>query len=58
MLIIAYGMGIITQDYRLVVSRKRSKELLEEFRNNFDSLWERIIVDPVDGIRISGFVDE
>ena len=51
-------MGIITQDYRLVVSRKRSKELLEEFRNNFDSLWERIIVDPVDGIRISGFVDE
>lgn len=57
-LITAYGMGIVSQDYKMLVSRKRSKELLEELKNNFETLWERVIVDVDTGIRISGFVDE
>lgn len=31
---------------------------MEEFRGNYESLWERIMIDPYDGIKISGFVDD
>lgn len=45
LLITAYGMGVLTRDYKLIISKKKSKMIMDEYRGRWDRFWEKIQVD-------------
>ena len=45
LLIIAYGIGIINEDWKLILTRKKTKAILEEVQGDYEGLWERVQVD-------------
>ena len=57
-LISAFGMGMVAQDFKTVLSKKKSREVMEEYKGgNWERFWDKIQVD-VDGIRIVGDTEE
>jgi hypothetical protein len=45
LLIVAYGMGIVTEDFKLLVERKKSKMIIDDVQGDYEKLWDRIYVN-------------
>jgi hypothetical protein len=45
LLIVAYGMGIVNEDFKLLVERKKSKMIMDDVQRNYEKLWDRIYVN-------------
>ena len=51
-LIMANGMGLQNRDFRILLDKKRSKELLEWSEGDYARIWERIQVNN-SGLKIA-----
>jgi hypothetical protein len=44
LLVTAYGMGTGNHDCKLLVSKEKTSELLQEVKSDYSSIWDRVSV--------------